>query len=90
MVGVPKRPEIKVAEFARALDTEPLADIPFDPAVFGTAANNGQMIAETNAACKAAEMFLSIAQVVTGKAEMRRPKRNILEPFISKLQRKKA
>jgi pilus assembly protein CpaE len=90
MVGVPKRPEIKVAEFARALDTQPLADIPFDPAVFGTAANNGQMIAETNAASKAAEMFLSIAQVVTGKAEMRRPKRNILEPFISKLQRKKA
>ena len=75
MVGVPKRPEIKVAEFAKALDTDPVADIPFDPAIFGTAANNGQMIAETNANCRAAEMFLSIAQVVTGKAEVRRPKR---------------
>jgi pilus assembly protein CpaE len=45
-VGVPKRPEIKPADFAKALDDEPLAAIPFDPQMFGTAANNGQMIAE--------------------------------------------
>ena len=90
MVGVPKRPEIKVADFAKALETDNFADIPFDPAIFGTAANNGQMIAETSPACKAAEVFLSLAQVVTGKAELRRPKRNLLDPFISRLQRKKA
>ena len=45
-VGVPKRPEIKPADFAKALDDEPIAVIPFEPQVFGTAANNGQMIAE--------------------------------------------
>jgi pilus assembly protein CpaE len=90
MVGVPKRPEIKVADFAKALETEPVAELPFDPAIFGMAANNGQMISEMNATCRPAEMLLTIAQAVTGKAEVRRPKRNILEPFISKLQRKKA
>src|SRR5690606_24245818 len=30
-VGVPKRPEIKPNEFAKALEDEPLAVIPFDP-----------------------------------------------------------
>ena len=45
-VGVPKRPEIKPADFAKALDDQPVAVIPFEPQVFGTAANNGQMIAE--------------------------------------------
>ena len=45
-VGVPKRPEISTSDFAKALEDEPLAVIPFEPQVFGTAANNGQMIAE--------------------------------------------
>src|SRR6267142_353865 len=45
-VGIPKRPEIKPADFAKALDDEPVASIPFEPALFGTAANTGQMVAE--------------------------------------------
>jgi pilus assembly protein CpaE len=90
MVGVPKRPEIKVVDFGKALEAEPIAAIPFEPQIIGTAANNGQMIAETNAASKPAEMFLSIAQVVTGRAEVRRAKRSLFNPLIEKLQRKKA
>jgi pilus assembly protein CpaE len=45
-VGVPKRPEITPADFAKALESEPLAVIPSEPQLFGPAANNGQMIAE--------------------------------------------
>jgi pilus assembly protein CpaE len=90
MVGVPKKPEIKVPDFAKALETEPVAVIPFEPQIFGVAANNGQMISETNAASKPAEMFLSLAQIVTGRAEMRRAKRGLLNPIFEKLQRKKA
>ncbi len=48
-VGVPKRPEISVADFVRPLDIQPAAIIPFDPALFGTASNNGQMISEADA-----------------------------------------
>ncbi len=54
-VGVPKRPEIPVAEFAKALGIEPLAVIPYDPQVFGTASSNGQMIIEVAAKSHAAE-----------------------------------
>ena len=49
-VGVPKRPEIKPADFAKALEDQPVAVIPFEPQMFGTAANNGQMIAEVSPA----------------------------------------
>src|ERR1700745_2496145 len=48
-VGVPKRPEINAAEFAKAIESEPIASISFDPQIFGSAANNGQMIAEISA-----------------------------------------
>ena len=48
-MGVPKRPEIKPADFAKALEDQPAAIIPFEPQLFGTAANNGQMIAEVSA-----------------------------------------
>src|SRR6202453_4757687 len=54
MVGVPKRPEIKPADFAKALDDEAVAIIPFEPQVFGAAANNGQMIAEIAASHRTA------------------------------------
>ena len=47
--GIAKRPEIKLDDFAAALDLTPMAVIPFDAQLFGTAANNGQMIAETDA-----------------------------------------
>ena len=68
-VGVPKRPEIKAADFAKALEDEPVAIIPFEPQVFGAAANNGQMIAEISADHRTAEMFRQLAQQLTGRAE---------------------
>src|SRR6516225_2102108 len=43
-IGLPKRPEISVKEFAKAMESQPVAAIPFDSRIFGTAANNGQMI----------------------------------------------
>ena len=48
-VGIPKRPEIKLEEFAKALDLQVAATIPFDAALFGNAANKGLMIGELDA-----------------------------------------
>ena len=69
-VGVPKRPEIKAADFAKALEDEPMAIIPFEPQVFGAAANNGQMIAEISSGHRTAELFRQMAQ------QSDRPRRN--------------
>ena len=84
-VGVPKRPEISAADFAKALEDQPLAVIPFEPQIFGTAANNGQMIAEVSASHKTAEMFRQLAQILTGRAEAKRARGGLLSPLLAKL-----
>jgi pilus assembly protein CpaE len=89
-VGVPKRPEIASADFAKALEDEPLAVIPFEPQLFGTAANNGQMIAEVSAGHKTAEMFRHLAQILTGRSEAKRTRGGLLTPLISKLMKRSA
>jgi pilus assembly protein CpaE len=89
-VGIPKRPEITPADFAKALDCEPSAVVPFDAQLFGTASNNGQMIAEVQANGKVTETMLELARVVTGRAEQRRVGRSLLSPIFSKLVRRKA
>jgi pilus assembly protein CpaE len=86
-IGVPKRPEIAPADFAKALEAQPLAVIPFEPQLFGTAANNGQMIAEVSASHKTTEMFLQLAQVLTGRAEAKRPRTGLLSPLLAMMKR---
>jgi pilus assembly protein CpaE len=87
-VGVPKRPEIKVKDFANALEREPVAIIPFEPKIFGAAANNGQMLAEISKSHRAAEMFKDLALLLTGRSVSKKPPRsNLLSPLIEKLMR---
>ena len=87
-VGVPKRPEINAAEFAKAIESQPIAAIPFDPQMFGSAANNGQMIAEVSANHRTTEMFLQMAQRLTGRSETKKSKGSFLSPLIDKLRGK--
>ena len=88
-VGVPKRPEIAPADFAKALEDQPLVVIPFEPQLFGTAANNGQMIAEVSANHKSAAMFLQLAQILTGRAEAKRANGGLFSPLLAKLMKRK-
>jgi pilus assembly protein CpaE len=66
-VGVPKRPEIAPNEFAKALGVEPLAIIPHDPASFGLAQGNGQMLFEVAAKAKATEILAGLAPIIAGQ-----------------------
>ena len=77
-VGVPKRPEISVADFIRPLDVQPAAVIPFDPALFGMASNNGQMISEADPKSAIVGSLEYLTQLVTGKAEMKVEKKGSL------------
>jgi pilus assembly protein CpaE len=87
-VGVPKRPEIKAADFAKALEDNPIATIPFEPQVFGAAANNGQMIAEMAANHRTAATFRSMAQKLAGRVEPPKQRSSFLSPLIEKLMKK--
>lgn len=88
-VGVPKRPEIKAAEFSKAIEEEPVAIVPFDPQLFGLAANNGQMIAEISANHRITEMFRQMALRLTGRAETKKPRGGLLGPLMGKLKARK-
>ena len=67
-LGLPRRPEISAAEFATSVECKLLGQIPFDAALFGTAANNGQMIAEVAANNRINEVFRQIGMHVTGRS----------------------
>jgi pilus assembly protein CpaE len=66
-VGVPKRPEIPVKDFAEALGIEPTLVLPFNPGLFGAAANNGQMIEELEPKGKATEGLRFLARQLCGR-----------------------
>lgn len=92
-VGMPKRPEIKTEDFARALDLPISAAVPCDAALFGNAANKGQMIGEVDAKHATAEIFRSLGALVTGRTEIRKSRKSGLAhlmPLIDKLRARKA
>ena len=66
-VAMPRRPEISPAEFASSVECQLIGQIPFDAALFGTAANNGQMIAEVAANNKINDVYRTISMHVTGR-----------------------
>lgn len=88
MVGVPKRPEISVSDFAKALETEISSVIPFEPKLFGTAANNGQMLAEVDKNSKITEAVDALANSLIGRVENRSSKSKSIMPLLSRLRLK--
>jgi pilus assembly protein CpaE len=86
-VGLPKRPEIDKRSFAKTLESQPVAAIPFDSRLFGTAANNGQMIAEISANHRTSKLFLEIAQKLTGLGETKKKSSSLLGPIMRKLSK---
>jgi pilus assembly protein CpaE len=74
MVGVPKRPEIPVKDFCEALSVEPCLVLPFEPHLFGEAANNGQMLGEMSRESKAAEGMAFLARRLSGRETQARSK----------------
>ena len=85
--GIAKRPEIKPGDFAKALEADPIAIIPFEPQLFGTAANNGQMIAEMEPGHKVSAQFSELAHAMTGRQDTRRVRPGLLAPLTPLLEK---
>jgi pilus assembly protein CpaE len=88
-VGVPGRPEIPLKEFSTALGVVPALVLPFEPKLYGAAANNGQMILETAAKSKAAEGFQHLARLVAKREVLALPppkptKANFIEKILGR------
>ncbi len=67
MVGMPKRPEIPAKDFGQAIGVDPTLILPFDPQLFGTAANNGQMVFDVAPESKVAQGLDQLASQLTGR-----------------------
>lgn len=89
-VGVPKRPEISVRDFGQAIGLEPRVVIDFDAGLFGTAANNGQMLEEVSSNSKAADAIRSLAGLVTDRAAQKSQGSSLLRPLLEHLRLTKA
>jgi pilus assembly protein CpaE len=85
-VGVPKRPEISMKDFGNAIELEPKVIIDFDAQLFGTAANNGQMIEEVSDKSKAAEAFRTLGNLLTNRSEQKNERQSVLAPILARLR----
>ena len=84
--GMLKRPEISVADFTDSLEIEPIAVVPFDAMLFGTAANNGQMLAEASANAKPTEILRQLAHSLSGRAAPKQEKMSPLQSILKQMQ----
>ncbi|MGO4571824.1 AAA family ATPase [Microvirga sp. 2TAF3] len=85
-VGMPKRPEIKPADFAKAVQLELLACVPFDPHLFGKASNEGRMVAEVSANAPASKIFAELAGVISPQQRRQRKTPFNLGSMIKKMK----
>ena len=85
--GQPKRPEIPAKEFGEAIGIEPCMVLPYEPQLYGTAANNGQMLGELQPGSRSAEGMQRLASFVTGRAvpmPQKKTKLAFLPSFLAK------
>ena len=86
--GIPKRPEIPVKDFAETIGIQPSLILPFEPQLYGSAANNGQMLMEVQPKSATADGVRQLAELVTGRAVQ--PDNKGVLPFLSFLTGKKS
>ncbi len=82
--GLPKRPEIPAKDFSEAVGRDIAASVPFDATLFGTAANNGQMLGELKADAKPTEELRNLAQSLTGRQTQVKQKNGILAKLVGR------
>ncbi|HKJ62013.1 MAG TPA: cellulose synthase operon protein YhjQ/BcsQ [Hyphomicrobiales bacterium] len=89
-VGLPRRPEISVREFASALDVAPSLVVDFDARLFGMAANNGLMVGELSPRSGVTASFRRFANILAGQTASKTAglaAGNPLKPLIDRISR---
>lgn len=88
LVGMPKKPEISVADFAQIVELKPTLVIDYDAEIFGTAANNGQMIGEFSQKSKVAGQISELACLLTNMKPQREEESSIFKPILNRIRKK--
>ena len=77
--GAFKKTELSPKDFETATAVKPDIIIPHAPALFGTAANNGQMVGQVNAKHKSVEALRELAILVSGRQPQQKVKKGLLD-----------
>jgi len=85
--NVPKRPEITPEDFSEPLGIVPLAVIPFEPQLFGNAANNGRMLGEMDQNHPIVQTINELAHVLTGRREIKQKRKTGFAALLSRLKK---
>ncbi len=84
-VGLSKKTELSPKDFEEAIGEAPALVIAHDPALFGTASNNGQMVGQVNARSKVSQGFRDLAVSLTGRQPLETKKTSM--SFFKKKQK---
>ncbi|MGE5504508.1 MAG: AAA family ATPase [Actinomycetota bacterium] len=81
-----RKTQLTPKDFEETIGVVPALLIPFEPQVFGEAANNGQMVGEAAKSHKVAELFRQLAATVAGKTPSARkaPRRKSLLDWLKR------
>jgi len=89
-IGLPRRPEISMHDFVRAVELEPTITIDFDAQLFGMAANNGLMVGEAAPKSRQLDLFNRLALFLGGKRPPAGESSGLIRPLIERLNRRLA
>jgi pilus assembly protein CpaE len=85
--GIPKRPQIPIKDFGQTLELSPSLVLPFEPALFGSASNNGQMVFESQPNAAVSLALAQLAGALTGRGGV--PLAKAANPLLSLLMGRK-
>lgn len=80
-VGLSKKTELSPKDFENAIGEAPTLTIMHDPALFGGAANNGQMVGQINSRSKVSQGFSDLAATLTGRQPTKGKKKGAMSLF---------
>lgn len=86
-VGMPKRPEIAVSDVAEIVGRDVDLIVPFEPTLFGSAANNGQMVQELNPKHEVVNTLRTLCGSTISKpgtirkSALRKPSNSLMDKF---------
>ena len=84
--GAYRRSELSAKDFENAVEVTPDLVVPHDPNLFGSAANNGQMLGEVNRRHKVSELIRQFSMELGGREPVKQKKAG----FLGKLRKSKA
>ena len=84
--GLPKRPEISQADFTKAIGMKPAAVIAHDAQLFGTAANQGQLVIDQEGSSRMAQALRQLAFTLAGRVDVQASRFPLLAPWLGRLR----